>query len=160
MIEVRAAMAATFLAGSSAVVAQPYKLMDLSSETMQSIDSGSVKKAGDIANVWMFTHYWRPQPFGDKVMTLIKSRVEIDCANNRMRLTAIHFFADRTTPLPSSDDKTSPWNSIIPDAWVMKVRNAACDGTYGLMGKMNWDDYEFMLSTNRDIARQTYPSIP
>lgn len=139
--------------------AQPYRVMDISREAIQAIDEGAIARTGDSARVWLFTNYWQAQPFGSKTMTRAKSLVEIDCSNHRMRLQATHFFQDRDTPLPSGDDKLTPWSAIIPDAWVMKVRNAVCDGSYGTMGAMKWEDYEEMVSINREVARRAFPTL-
>lgn len=157
---VRFGIIALGLSGPSGVHAAPYKLMDLNAETLQAIDSGSISKTGNVANFWLFTQYWRAQPVGQKSMSVVKSRLEIDCATNRMRAVSINFFVDSKTPLMNKSDEDAAWTSIIPDSWFMKARNAVCDNKYGFMGKMDWQDFNEMVSVNREIARQSYPSIP
>lgn len=136
--------------------AKPYRVMDLSRQAVQALDSGSIKRSGEIASAWLFTHFWVPQPFGSKAYTQAKARLEFDCANDKIRISALHFFADRYTLLNPGNDQVGPWNAIIPDAWVMKARNAACDGTFRLMGQMTWDDYDLMVSIHRDMADRAF----
>jgi hypothetical protein len=141
---------------SSGVEAKPFRVMDLNRETVQVLDSSTIKKNDGIASVWMFTHYWQAQPIGTRTFIQVKSLIEFDCARNRVRFAAIHFFADRETPIPSGDDQITSWNAIIPDAWVMKARNATCDGKFTSMGTPIWDNYEIMLNIHRRIAEQAY----
>ena len=140
------------LLSSSCLEAKPYRVMDVSHDALQALDSSSIKRVGQIASVWMFTQYWQDQPLGKETFSQVKSLAEFDCTSNRLRFQAVHFFADRNTPLPYGEDSLTHWVSIIPDAWVMKARNAACDGVYTKMGTLNWDDYDLMVRVHRQIA--------
>jgi hypothetical protein len=159
MRSLRLLISVALVTSASAVSAEPYRAMDVSREAIQSIDDGSIVRSAGSVQVWLFTNYWQPQPFGKQRMSRAKSLIEFDCANNRMRFLAMHFFQDRDTPLPAGEDKITPWSAIIPDAWVMTARNAVCDGDYTPMGAIKWEDYEAMVSINLAIARQAFPSL-
>jgi hypothetical protein len=122
-----AAAFALLCAGS--VQARPYLMLSADSRGFQAMDLSGVRHDGvDSAEATLITAplTGAPDGGGDKLAPLVETRVTVDCAKPRWKVTSTAW-TDAKEVVLSSDPSGRDWTTYAPDDLVWpKVQDAAC----------------------------------
>ena len=111
------------LAGQA--VAGSYVLVSANGKTVDLVDVGSIKRAGDVVSYWDITLYHEPQRVGNfGLADYMTSRFKVDCVKDEATLGFTVFYRANGEVVTTSGGETPV--PLVPNSIGEAQRNATC----------------------------------